>query len=215
MQPPGGNILTGAGGYLQLWNWQSGGSITSPPTPINYRYLDVAFWRLKRDKKPKRLSYSGCFGSTRRRYIINDWAIECRVWWDYLRPPEVQLQDGDTLAIKLVISAESNWQGSAFTRRNGFESVPPDVTNPPTIFANGAGILPAGSTFIPSYCAPQGLLTTQLVSDSSEGNEDGVVFQDVILESDSLLWYVGSTQDASNYGSYVTQLANQRFLAFG
>lgn len=216
MALPGGNLLSGSGGYLQLWNWQAIGSSSDPAArPINYRWMDVAWWRLVRTRKTKKLAYTGCVGSTRRRLISRDWELHCRVWWDYARAPELQLEDGDTLAVKLVIGDETTWQGSYYPRGNNFAIIPPDASNSATPFANGRGILPAGSTFIPSYCSPQAIFAMQDVNCSSAGDEDGIVWQDVKLEADSLMVYISNQQEADDYSSYVGQLSEQGFIAFG
>lgn len=214
MIAPGGNLVAGSGGYLQLWNWANQVSLTAAPYPINYRWMDVAHWRFIQHRVAKALTYSGCFGATRRRLICTDWEIHARVWWDFARPPEIQLTTGDTLAVKLTIGAESTWQGSAYTRRNNFEGQP-SPTNPAIISANGLGILPQGGTFLPCYCTPQGTLTLLASSDSSEGDEDGIVWQDIKIKGDSLLWYLSSQQDQGDYAIYLAKLANQGFIAYG
>lgn len=216
MKAPGGNLIAGAGSYLQLWNWKAVGSSTAPPSPTNYRWLDVAWAVLHRQRITKRLAYSGCFGSNRRRFISRDWSITCRVWWDWERPPEMQLTDGDTMAVKLVIGNESTWQGSPYLRKDTFEQVGnPTATNQAIINPNGRGILATNDQpFVPSYCAPQALLTVESANLSSTGDEDGIVWQDVTIEGDSNLYYIFSQPQADFYADYVTKLNGQGFLAF-
>jgi len=215
---PGGNLISGMGGYLQLWNWTNSTISTGvTPAPQLYNYLDVAYWQLRRQWISPMLTYSGCLGATRRRFVASDWTLHARVWWDYNFPPEIVFQNGDTLAVKLVIGAESTWSGFPVPRTTTFQAdTPYPFCNQQVVGfpANGYGILPEGATFLPSYCSPMGIFSAQDVYDSSEGNEDGIVYQDVQIEGDSWMYYLHNNNDAAAYTQYVQTLANRNMIAF-
>lgn len=231
---PGGNLLAGIGGHLQLWNWKAPLSQTTPPTPINFRDLDVAHWQLFRKRVNSPIWYSGCFGSMRRRGIIMDWILKTLVWWDFANPPDVQLRPtmqftdpanpanqsllagaGDAFALRLTIGMNSNWTGNWLddVRQDAFEPNP-GIANTPVIHANGLGILADGATYLPSYCSPDCLWGDQNTFDTSEPDENGIVFQDLIIEGSSLIWYLDVAMTETAYQAYVMALAQQNFLPY-
>jgi hypothetical protein len=220
MLAPGGNILSGIGGYLQLWNWRNtAGSPNQFPTPINYSYLDVARWQLFRDWASPPNWYSGCHGSIRRRTVCADWKLTAHVWWDRQFAPAIILAQGDTTAVRAVIGAESSWTGIQIHRVTDFQannipSAAACINNQLLgLPANGVGILPRGESFLPAYCSPQAKFTHETITDSSEGNDDDVVMADIVLEADALLWYIANPNDMVDYGNYLKSLVVQNFIA--
>ena len=221
MKAPGGNLLVGIGGYLQLWNWQAtDGSPSQPPSPVNFHNLDVAWWKLHRPRCNAPLTYSGCSGSMRRRFVVDDWHLSIRCWWDYEQAPEILFNDGDTLAVKLTIAADATWTGNQVLRSNSLQANPNGsaarAINQQLIGlpSNGLGILPAGQSFLPCYVSPQAVVSLLESNDNSEGSEeDGLVYQDLLIEGDALLWYLNDTEQVSKYADYLIRLMNQNFLA--
>jgi hypothetical protein len=242
----GGNKLSGYGGYLQFWNWQGQPGNTDMPTlplPINFAWLEVAYWKLHIKSIAPINWYSGLCGAISRRVVAVDWQLSARVWWDYTMPPETALRQGDATAVKLVIGADSQWTGNPASdiRVGGFfnqlglggaglilPSWPPNaaqqprITNPPVqpFVNNGDGILnpeTAGVVpYIPCYVAPLCVFEEQEAVDGSEGQdgEDGIVYEDITIGGDSLLWYLPTLQWEAQYTGYVNQLVAQNMIPF-
>jgi hypothetical protein len=218
----GGNVVQGVGGFIQLWNWAAQGDPGDTGysiQPVNYRWLDVAFWKFKNKIVNQQNWYSGSCGAGQRIPVIVDWSVFCRIWWDYDNPPEDVLTIGDGIALKLMIGADSWWTGDYgsdfkhLTQDNPqFFQIPPDVANIPTIQATGLGILPRGESFVPCYLAPLCFWGDQDATCSSEPDEFGIMYQDLSIEGSSLLWYVDTEENEAAYLDYVLQLANQNMI---
>jgi len=221
MNPPGGRIVTSTGGYLQLWNWAApfaGGGVY-PPTPLNYYYVDVAYWRLNGRTLFAERWGSGNTGAIRRRIVGYDWRLSIRVWWNYGIQPEQGFFQGDSLAIKLTIGSEQEWTGNNVQRAINFQQVPPTVTNqqlaglPPNPLWNGI-LNPASESFIPSYCSPLAYVSEINPVNDSSSLDDGVFYQDWVIEGDSRMYYINDQEDAAQYQSYLTVLAAQGDIAY-
>ena len=215
MDAPGGSLIAGAGGYLQFWNWRLSG-YSSPPTPINFNYLDVALWELSRNTIYAPVWYSGCFGAMRRRGVTSDWKLFARVWWDVLRAPEIVLNQGDTLAVKLLPGSDITYTGNFTTRSNslqpGSSTINQQLVGLP---ASGLGVLPQGSDFIPCYASPMCVWSGQKIIDNNQGDDgpDGIMVQDIVLDGDSLLYYLQDQSDVNKYNNYLSSLVAQGFIA--
>jgi hypothetical protein len=215
MNMPGGRLVAGIGGYIQTWAWQAGD--TYVPKPINYNFVDVAWWVLERNTLSATNWYSGSIGAMRRREVADDWRIRCRVWWDANFPPEGAFLGGDSLCTKLTIGAEDAWTGQVLShRRRTLENwpvgSPESLVNQFTGVANGDGLLEFGDSFIPYYIAPLCVVTADGMTDDSRG--DDIVFSDWIIEGDSLLWNIFSQNAVQNYYSYLAALNDVNRKAF-
>ena len=205
--PGGANLVAGTGGYLQLWSWLV--SSSGLPAINNWRALDVAFWRLHKNRISPQFWGSGTWGAIRRRVVAQDWEIFVRVWWDSGNPPDLALIEGECLAIKLMIGDPTWWNGSSYLR--------------PINYYNGQQTTPAGAinaetnhVFVPCYVAPMAQLGSQIATCSSEGNEaDGMVFQDWVIQGDSLLWFMNNIQGATPYSTYLLDLVAQGLIPSG
>lgn len=254
--PIGGNRPCGGGGYLQFWGWSvpNPGDTGVSLDPKNFSYLEVAYWR----KAVKIIApvnwYSGSMGAITRRVVAVDWQVQARVWWDYIRPPDLVPGMYDNLAIKLVIGADSQWTGNPASdnRAHGFFNPNPDnilpswppggaaqprITNPPIepCSEDGLGILPKYTgpmlfnvppdggivtvakgppAYIPCYVAPSCIVESleSVVSSLGEDGEDGIVYADITINGNSLLWYLPDLDMEGLYTGYVNQLAAQGML---
>ena len=182
---PGGGLLQGWGGNIALNNWRQGNSDTV--VPINRQTIDVAWWRLDWQFGYGRLFGSGQQGATRRRFIARDWVVRALIWFKQEAPPPYTLNQGDGLALTLNISNLQAWLDS---------------------------FQPAGLLHVPyvaSWQSPSGVVTSLTMHDSSEAEEgpEAVVFQEVTLEGDSNLFYVGSQDDQDAYDQYIQQIVRQ------
>lgn len=178
----GGNLIAGWGGKLSTWGWTGFQGTAGTPKAFNTQTLDVARWQIHYDRIAPPISYSGCFGSLRRRQVCDDWKVYCKVWWDAVNFPDGTLRNtADGMALKLTISNANEW-----TR--------------------------VGASFTPYYAAPLCTLSVYDISDPSEGDEDGIVYANAMIEADSLLYFVSTAALQTNYNNYVTSLQNEFML---
>ncbi len=185
----GPNIVAGKGGYIQFWNWTGiTGTTGAEPRSTNLARLDVVRWEAFGSLSAPPMWGSGSFGAMRRRVVISDWKVHARVWWDFTNPPELVATQGDGMALRLKIGADETW--------NGTDDEP--------------GLLyEQDSKFIPYYFAPLCVWSNRHQTCPSEGDDDGIVFQDFQIEGDSLLWYVDSQETETLAKAYVAALAAQ------
>ena len=185
----GGNKIAGKGGYLECWNWTGiTGATGSQPKPINLTRLDVVRWEMFDKGTCPPMWGSGSFGATRRRKVITDWHVQARVWWAYDNAPELAFTQGDGMALRLKIGADAAWIG---------DGIEPGILT-------GTGL-----TFISYYIAPLGVWTNQHPICPSEGDEDGIVYEDFSIEGDSLMWYIADQTAEDLFYAYVALLATQ------
>jgi hypothetical protein len=100
---PGGKILAGTGGYINVVNPYNG----------TMTRLDVAWWENEITPSVFRRGHSGTMGAKCARWIINDYSVKGRVWWDAGNPPENLLMSNWGCGLQLGISsyAEQNALG--------------------------------------------------------------------------------------------------------
>lgn len=214
----GGNLLSGQGGFLQLWNWAAGeGTPPVLPTPVNYRWFDVAWYRFQFHRFNSLLQYSGCSGAQRRRGVIVDWQLDARIWYDYDFPAHMGLIFGGAMAVRMNLGDASTWTGNPLSacRDQGTQ----DEKGVLPLYDNicidgsqglnlGTGILKPGpsgqaSYNLPFYTAPMCSWGEMSIVDSSGQNDpDGIVYQDITLEGDSLLWYIDDGVGGRTYNVY-------------
>jgi hypothetical protein len=212
MRMPNGNLVAGQGGYIQAWAWKYGSNYV--PTPTNFHYLDVAYWHFERRRLTALNWYSGSCGAMRRRLVAEDWALRARVWWDYRRPPELVLTPGDSLSVKLTIGHEGAWNAQTVNRNPNLvdwaPASPEAIINqfPAVASPDGLGLHDKDeSPLIPFYIAPLAELSINAVTDDSQG--DDIVYADIEVLGDSLLWFIWNQQTISDYWTYVSKLQDQ------
>ena len=75
---PGGRILSGMGGYLNVMNAQQ-------PT---WNRLDVATWGIDKDIRMFHKGHSGTLGAIATRKVAEDATVTLKIWWDLGNPPD-------------------------------------------------------------------------------------------------------------------------------
>jgi hypothetical protein len=215
MNTIGGNIFSGNGGYVQIWNWKrdtefvSGGGTSVQPEA--YEYLDVASWKFLHKNVVPINWYSGCWGAQRGRGVIESTTLLLKVFWDYQNPPEGLFNRGQDVSVKLIPGDPSMWAGHIVQRMQAF--VDDSLYQRQPVSPNGHGQLTDGNDWMPFWIAPQCILTGCDTTDSSMGDNDDIIFQDLIVTSDSCWNYLPDQEAADAYAVYVNSIAGANRIA--
>lgn len=100
----GGDILTGVGGYLSIW--QPGNKASAPSN--NGLRLDVSDWQVKELFVNAECTTTGCLGALNYRRVAVGYKFWCRLPFDLQAPsPKVYLRNQDSVALRFNIGNPS------------------------------------------------------------------------------------------------------------
>ena len=210
----------------------SGGLYQGDGYPVK---IDVAEWYLKQIFYCKPIWYSGSYGATNRRVVAHDWYAKLKVFWDIgrygiagegqpIRQTDSPKQDHkpamkyftgfkavdpfpNTLELGLMLGAPNklyNWNDAPWTNNqtvgNQFlqKELTPDMINREQT---------AAKNFAPMYLSPSAVITYADTIDSSEG--DGIITQNIWLESSAHIFEITTTQELVEYSKYVANIKDR------
>lgn len=196
MAMPGGELLFGQGGYLDIRHYTSLGGTSAGPTLSDEEYLDVAYWQVFRTLITKENAYSGSYGAITRRIVAEDWYAKCVIWYDLENPGVSLLRKGNSVNLTFWMDWGDNYY--------------PDISD--IIHPNEIIQAPA-EVYNPRLKSPDCLVHGVQTLHSSEG--ENVVIQEILIEGNSLLFELAKLDDERLYNSYLESLSSTRRLVVG
>lgn len=113
--PFGGELSTGVGGYIDVYNAGEGPIGTGPdddsPDPAQVS-IDVASWRVRKIFEYATLACSGNLGATDRRLIGYNYQWQAELLWDYRRPADSMGVFRSSAGLELVF-----WLGAIMSQQ--------------------------------------------------------------------------------------------------